>query len=46
MRQRLDVDRIYRQTLRAMPESTDSQEPLPVPQSCPMTLDELLSDHP
>jgi len=46
MRQRLDLDRIYRQTLRAMPECIDGQEPLPVPQSCPVTLDDLLSDDP
>ncbi len=46
MGQRLDLDRIYRQTLRAMPESIDGQEPLPVPRSCPVTLDDLLSDDP
>jgi hypothetical protein len=44
MRQRLDLDRIYRQALRAMPETVDGRPPLPVPDACPVTLDELLSD--
>ncbi|WP_428532202.1 DUF29 domain-containing protein [Rhodopila sp.] len=44
MRQRLDLDRIYRQTLRALPETIDGQPPLPVPEVCPVTLDELLDD--
>ena len=46
MRQRLDLDRIFRQALRALPASIDGQEPLPVPQGCPVTLDHLLSDDP
>ena len=44
MRQRLDVARIYRRTLRAMPDSIDGQPPLPVPTVCPVTLDELLDE--
>ena len=44
MRQRLDLDRIYRQALRALPETIDDQPPLPVPEGCPVTLDELLAD--
>jgi hypothetical protein len=46
MRQRIDLDRIYRQALRALPETIDGQAPLPVPQCCPLTLDDLLSDEP
>jgi hypothetical protein len=44
MRQRLDVARIYRQALHALPETIDGQPPLSVPETCPMTLDELLAD--
>jgi hypothetical protein len=44
MRQRIDIVRIYRQALRAMPETIDGQAPLPVPAGCPVTLDELLED--
>jgi hypothetical protein len=44
MRQRLNLARIYRQALRAIPETVDGQPPLPVPDMCPVTLDELLSD--
>jgi uncharacterized protein DUF29 len=44
MRQKIDVARLYRQALRAMPETVDGVQPLPVPDVCPVTLDELLSD--
>jgi hypothetical protein len=44
MRQKIDVARLYRQALRAMPETMDAQPPLPVPDVCPVTLDELLAD--
>ncbi|WP_428492311.1 hypothetical protein [Rhodopila sp.] len=48
MRQRLDLNRIYRQALRALPETIDGQPPLPVslavPEVCSATLDELLED--
>ena len=44
MRQRLDLDRIYRRALRGLPDTIDGQPPLPVPGVCPVTLDELLSD--
>lgn len=44
MRQRIDLDRVYRQALRIMPEAIDGQAPLPVPEACPVTLDELLAD--
>jgi hypothetical protein len=46
MRQRIDLDRIYRQAQRVMPDAIDGQEPLPVPDVCPVTLDELLSEEP
>ncbi len=44
MRQRLDVPGLYADALRGMPETIDSQPPLPVPQECPVTLDALLGD--
>ena len=44
MRQRLDLARIYRQALRAVPETIDGQAPLAVPDACPWTLDALLAD--
>src|SRR5580658_1705787 len=44
MRQRIDLERIYRQVLRAMPETIDGVPPLPVPDVCPFTLDELLRE--
>jgi hypothetical protein len=44
MRQRLDLSRLYRQAQRAVPESIDGQPPLPLPDHCPHSLDELLAD--
>ena len=45
MRQRIQMEKLYARALRAMPETIDGQPPLPVQQaSCPVTLDELLSD--
>jgi hypothetical protein len=44
MRQRIDMAKVYRRALRAMPETIDDQPPLPVPESCPATLDELLAE--
>ena len=44
MRQRIDMEKLYRQALRAVPESMDGQPPLALPRTCPATLDELLSD--
>jgi hypothetical protein len=46
MRQRIDIVRLYRQALRALPDTIDGQAPLPVPTTCPVTLDELLADAP
>ena len=42
MRQKIDVADLYRQALRRIPETIDGQPPLPVPDVCPATLDELL----
>ncbi|GAC1600367.1 MAG: hypothetical protein NVS3B2_02510 [Ramlibacter sp.] len=42
MHQHIDLAKIYHRALRAMPETIDGQPPLPVPQVCPVTLDELL----
>jgi hypothetical protein len=44
MRQKIDMARLYRRALRAMPETIDGQPPLPVPDLCPVTLDELLGE--
>jgi uncharacterized protein DUF29 len=44
MRQRIDVASLYRQALRAMPETIDDLLPVPVPVECPVTLDELLAE--
>lgn len=44
MRQRIDVDALYRRALRGMPDTVDGLAPLQVPPVCPVTLDELLSD--
>ncbi|MGH7154022.1 MAG: DUF29 domain-containing protein, partial [Acetobacteraceae bacterium] len=38
MRQRLNIQRIYRRALRALPKSVDGLPPLPVPERCPVTL--------
>ncbi len=44
MRQRIDLDLLYRQARHVMPESHDGQAPLLVPTTCPVTLDDLLGD--
>ncbi len=44
MRRRLDLARIYRQALRAVPDTMDGQPSQPLPETCPATLDELLGD--
>ena len=46
MRQRLDLDRLYRQALRAIPAMMNGLPPLPLPRQCAVTLDELLSEEP
>jgi hypothetical protein len=44
MAQRIDVGKLYRQALRAMPIKVDDLVPLPVPGGCPVTLEEMLSE--
>jgi hypothetical protein len=44
MRQRVDVAGLYADALAAMPETIDGQPPLPVPDVCRVTLDELLGE--
>jgi hypothetical protein len=44
MRRRIDLGRLYRRALRALPETIDGQPPVPVQQDCPLTLDELLAE--
>ena len=44
MRQRLDLAGLYADALRALPETMDGQPPRPVPHTCAITLDELLSE--
>lgn len=43
MRQKLVVAGIYADALSALPDTMDGQAPLPVPNVCPVTLDELIS---
>jgi hypothetical protein len=44
MRQKIDLVALYADALAALPETMDGQPPLPVPETCPVTLAELLSD--
>ncbi len=44
MRQRLNIDRMYGDALNQVPDTIDGLQPLPVPQTCPVTLDELLQE--
>ncbi len=44
MAQRIDVASLYRRALRRMPETLDDKPPLPVPDTCPVTLFELLAE--
>ena len=46
MAQQIDVTKLYREALHRMPETMDGVPPLPVPDVCPVTLDEMLSDDP
>jgi hypothetical protein len=46
MRRRIDLTKLYRRALRGLPETIDGQPPLPVQPTCPVTLDELLSEEP
>jgi Domain of unknown function DUF29 len=44
MRQKIDLASLYADALAAVPETIDGQSPLPVPEMCPVTLDELLGE--
>lgn len=45
MRQRIDVDRLYRAAQEQVTAATyDGREPLPSPDTCPFTLDQLLAE--
>lgn len=44
MQQRIDLAKIYRRALRAVPSEIDGQPPQPLPQTCQITLDELLAE--
>jgi len=44
MAHRIDVTNLYREARRRLPETIDGTPPLPVPQACPVTLDELLAE--
>jgi hypothetical protein len=45
MPQRLDVEKLYRQARRGMPEMIDETAPLPAPATCPVPLEELRNEH-
>ena len=44
MAQRISVAKLYRQSLRRMPETIDGNTPLPVPAECSVTLSEPLAE--
>ena len=44
MRHRIDVAGLYADALKAMPDTMDSQPPLPLDPVCRVALDELLSE--
>jgi len=44
MRQKIDLAGLYADALAALPDTLDDQAPMPVPSSCPFTLEELLGD--
>jgi hypothetical protein len=46
MRQKIDVADLYAKALRALPETIDGVAPLPLPATCPVTLDDLLATDP
>lgn len=43
MRQKIDIADLYAKALRALPDTMDGAKPLPLPQGCPSTLDQLLA---
>jgi hypothetical protein len=44
MRGKIDMADLYRRARRLMPDTIDGQAPLPLPDTCPVTLDELLNE--
>ena len=44
MRQKIDIAELYSDALASLPNTMDGQPPLPVPTTCPVTLDEILAD--
>ena len=44
MRQKLDLPGLYADALTALPARMDDQSPLPLPDTCPLTLEELLAE--
>lgn len=46
MRQHIDLEKIYRRALGVVPSAIDGQPPRPLPQTCQVTLDELLLTEP
>jgi hypothetical protein len=46
MRVKIDLATLYRRALRLLPDTIDGQAPLPVPETCPVTLEEMLAEPP
>jgi hypothetical protein len=46
MAEKIDMAKLYRQALRRLPETMDEVPPLPVPATCPVTLEEMLAEPP
>ena len=44
MVRRLDIARIYHRAVRILPEQMDGKPPIPLPNACPWTLEELLAE--
>jgi hypothetical protein len=44
MRQKIDIAALYADALAALPAAVDGQPPLPVPEVCSVTLDEMLAE--
>ncbi len=42
MRQRLNLQQLYREALEILPQTMDGQQRSPLPENCPLALDELL----
>ena len=44
MRQKISMEQLYHRALRGLPDTMDGEPPLPLPDACPATLDDLLAD--